>query len=51
MAQGPVVLKVGHVLDGTGKDLHTTTILVNGGAIRSIGSTYPPAERRSTFPK
>lgn len=36
-----IVLKAATVLDGTGKTLHNTTILVNGSKIASIGGAIP----------
>lgn len=37
----PVVLKASTILDGKGKTLHNTTIVVEGGKIASIGGAAP----------
>jgi len=43
MAQDrPVVLKASTVLDGKGKTLHNTNIVIEGGKIASVGGAAPP---------
>jgi imidazolonepropionase-like amidohydrolase len=43
--QSPIVLVADTVIDGSGKVLHHTSILIDGSTIKSIGGQIPPGAR------